>query len=175
MALYGKGAHPGPPENELDPQTHLWVARSGRELWKTVERPWEAQAFLLRVECAGMPLAARIPGAFPDVLLVPPRLPVDCHSPGSCARRSLRSSYFQSERAPHHFSISDRRFLHRALVLQWLLTSQSLMRPRVQLIIGKTGEVLSLTQAVHLAIFTLSELNQLSLCSFPRTEEISTF
>lgn len=43
------------------------------------------------------------------------------------------------------------------------VTLQPLILSRVQLIIGKTGEVLSLTQAVHLAIFTLSELNQLSL------------
>lgn len=80
------------------------------------------------------------------------------------------AAYFQSERALPDFSISVRWLLHTALVLQWLLTSQSLIHSFVQLIIGKTGELLSFIQAVHFAIFTLSELGQFSLNSFPKTE-----
>lgn len=144
-----------PPENELDPQTHLGLARNHGELWKTVKRPWEAQAFPLR-----MPSVASVLRCLPR----PAPHATDCHSPSSCSRRSMRSSSFQPKRAPQHFSISDRWFSHRALILQRLLTRQPLIHSCVQLIIGKTGEVLSLTQAVHLAIFTLSELNQLSLC-----------
>lgn len=76
---------------------------------------------------------------------------------------------FPSERAPHHFSISDRRSLHRALILQWLFTLQSLIHSRVQLIIGKAGKLPKFHLSCPTSDFTLSELNQLSLYSYPRS------
>ena len=58
------------------------------------------------------------------------------------------AAYFQSDQAPRHFSISERRFFPRAWVFQWRLTLWSLIH-FLPLMTGKTGELLSFTQAVH--------------------------
>lgn len=111
-------------------------------------------------------------GAFADVPRVPPKFPVRAVPLAAVQAEAWEAAaYFQSKRALPDFSISVRWWLlHTALVLQWLLTLQSLIHSFVQLIIGKTGELLSFIQAIHFAIFTLSELGQFSLNSFPKTE-----
>lgn len=82
----------------------------------------------------------------------------------------------QSQRAPCHVSASGRRVLHRAWALQWLLTWRFLVHSGVQLMIGKTGELLSFPQAVPLAIVpSVTRTSSLRLYSFPGTRRSVPF
>lgn len=125
------------------------------ELWKTGKWWWEAQAFPLQMWSAGIPLMAsalqcrpwRAPGAI-EASCCLPLAPLAAVLAEACEA----AVYFQSERAPHHFSISDRRVLHRALVSRRLLASQFLIPSGVPLMMGNAGGLLRFTPAVHLVI-----------------------
>ena len=87
---------------------------------------------------------------FSDVAPVPLRFPVDGGSPHICSRKSMWSSCLFSiwSGSPGTSQFQRDGFFHRTWVFQWRLTLRSLIH-FLLLMIGKTGEPLSFTQAVH--------------------------
>ena len=128
-APYWKGSQPCTTENELDLQTPLGLARNKSwtlDGWQTMMgSPSLSPCWCDLLESRWWQV---FQGTFPNVVLVPSRSPVDCRSPGSCSRRSMRSSCLFSIRVSSLPLLSFRgRFFHRALVFQWLLTLRFLI------------------------------------------------